>query len=118
MPLLLILMNKGRGGRRWRAAPSGPTVSDRLKGTSGGFGIAIAFQLMDLAFSWAVFPESFVYIRSLQGALPGGRPEGRPPGKESICDFDTRDNSFRILSLTSDGGFSPFHPSPWSTRNS
>ena len=48
----------------------------------------------------------------------GGGLKAAPLGKESICDFDTRDNSFRILSQASDGGLSALCPLPWGSSPS
>jgi hypothetical protein len=41
MPLLLILMNKGRGGRRCRAAPPGPRCGERLKRRNSGGAVGV-----------------------------------------------------------------------------
>lgn len=68
--------------------------------------------------SSSVFGELFVYIRYLQGALPGGGLKAAPAGKESIYSFDTRDSSVRILSQVSDGGLSALCPLPWGSSPS
>ena len=53
MPLLLFKMNKGRGGRRWRAAPPRPGAH---RNRTGGF--AIRLELVNphgTALVWEIF---------------------------------------------------------------